>query len=377
MRYKTRLHIHLDILEANYHRLRLIAPKNEVMFMVKSNAYGHGMVPIVRFAVQKLGIRQFGCASVAEGVHLREALPDLEFEIVVFSDLGLDLKNAVENYVHRRMIPAIASLHDLAFILNQREFAFVPLCLKFNTGMNRLGIHFKDVPKAIDLIKKSGRQKVNHILSHFACSFLPITDDSLTMKQYKTFQQIKRQFTDAGIAVEQTSLANSGAIEQGFALDETTIRPGLLLYGPSSLTTKEQGNGLWHGENISSMETCIISVEKVKKGDLVGYGAIPCPHDGMMAFIAIGYGDGFSTRFSGVHITHKGFDGAFFGRINMDLTAVFFPLAAEKALIPGEKFMIWGQNSIEFLTMAEEMKTIPYELFCQISVRVPRYYSLD
>jgi alanine racemase len=347
------------------------------MFMVKSNAYGHGMVPIVRFAVQKLGIRQFGCASVAEGVHLREALPDLEFDIFVFSDLGLDLKNAVENYVHRRMIPAIASLHDLSFILKQREFAFVPLCLKFNTGMNRLGIHVRDVSAVINLLNQHGRKKVHHMLSHFACSFLPITEDSLTMKQYNTFQQIKRQFRDAGIVIEQTSLANSGAIEQAFALDETTIRPGLILYGPSSLSPEEKNRGLWHGENISSMETCIISVEKVKKGDQVGYGAIPCPHDGMMAFVAIGYGDGFSTRFSGVHLSHKGFDGAFFGRINMDLSAVLFPSSAEPALIPGEKFLIWDRDTAKFLTMAEEMKTIPYELFCQISVRVPRYYSLD
>ena len=64
-----------------------------------------------------------------------------EFEIYVFSDVQLELRESAELYLNYRLIPVISNQQDLAFLLGQKEFQHFPLCLKFNTGMNRLGLN--------------------------------------------------------------------------------------------------------------------------------------------------------------------------------------------------------------------------------------------
>ena len=97
----------------------------------------------------------------------------------------------------------------------------------------------------------------------------------------------------------------------------------------------------------------------------------------MIAILAIGYGDGFSTRYAGAHLYHKGFVGVIIGRVNMDMIQVLFPVEARGHVIADEVFTIWGQQDGDLLRFSEETKTIPYELFCSLLPRIPRVYRLD
>jgi len=90
MRYRTRLSIDLNLLAENYQLLKKICKNNEVLFMVKAEGYGHGLLPIVRFAASELKIKEFGCATLGEARLLREELPDLDYEVYVFSDVQIE-----------------------------------------------------------------------------------------------------------------------------------------------------------------------------------------------------------------------------------------------------------------------------------------------
>jgi alanine racemase len=357
--------------------LKKIAPKNEVLFMVKANAYGHGMVPIVQFSNQRLKIKEFGVATIEEGIYLRDSLNRLKFDIYVFSDIQLDLEVNFNLYRNRRITPVISRLEDLNIFLQSSDFKHLPLVLKFNTGMNRLGLMKSDLMECISLLKKYKRMNITHLMSHLASSFLPIDEIKKTNAQLRCFNEIKRSFRDNGITIEKTSIANSGAIEQKFGLEESHIRPGLILYGPSSLVEPFRSRSTWKGQNISKLETTIISVFSVKKGDPLGYGAIPSPDDGVIGIISIGYGDGFLSLYQGAEFHYKGYLARVVGRVSMDMAYILFPASAIKKLDVGETFQIWGHNSLELLDLSDRLKRIPYELFCQLSPRIPRVYNLD
>lgn len=374
MRLKTGFHIDLGILKKNVEKLRARAPHNKILFMVKANAYGHGVVPIVRYCVEELGIREFGCAATGEARQLRRELPDLEFDIFVFSDVQLELRFSKELYLNQRILPVISSLNDLEEILQDRDFKFFPLCIKFNTGMNRLGIPFEQNLEVIDLLKKYGRDSVYHLLSHFCCASQSIKNKR-TQLQYERFLNIKQSFQEQGIKIENSSMANSGAIEQNFALEETHIRPGLMLYGPSALNPGVESSLPWQGELIGSFKTYVISSFQVQRGTPVGYGGTIIHDDGTIALLAAGYGDGLPTYCQGAPMFFHNYEGKVFGRVNMDMMQIFFPKSSNCPIKTGDHFLLWGDSRERFDYLCQSLKVIPYELLCLVSSRIPRLYK--
>ena len=235
---------------------------------------------------------------------------------------------------------------------------------------------YHQVEEVIKKIKHHGRKSIYHLMSHFSSASLNMKKSKRNVEQKERFLKLKNDFLAAGIDLERTSLANSGAIEQKAGLEETHIRPGLMIYGPSSLIKPERPYGHWKGELISRLETYIIRVFPVDRGTPIGYGATPVSGDGFIAVIALGYGDGFLTRFQGATIPYQGFEGKIVGRVNMDMAQVFFPKEAERVLKAGNIFTVWDHDSDRFLDFSEQTGTIPYELFCQLTSRVPRIYNL-
>ncbi len=375
MRYNTQMIVHLDRLQHNYELLKQLTPNNQTLFMVKADGYGHGMVNLVRFACEKLKITEFGCASLGEAVLLREEIRKLEFEIYVFSDTSLWTMKTAKEYSEKRILPVISSMRDLDFILGQKDFRYLPICLKFDTGMNRLGFPLSEVDQVIDKLKKNGRKSVYHLLSHFSSSYINLDFNKKPEKQYELFKDIKKTFKASGIDVERTSMANSGAIEQNFALEESHIRPGLMLYGPYCYLDRKLPLDKPF-LNISTLETNIIRVFQIKKGQEIGYGDVVIQRDGAMAIFALGYGDGLTLNYRGAKIEWKGFSGEFVGRMNMDMAMVLFPPEAFKHLKEGEKVILWDKDPQVVTKLAHEAHTITYELLLTISSRIPRQYTL-
>ena len=196
----------------------------------------------------------------------------------------------------------------------------------------------------------------------------PIRSFDRTHRQYQLFIKIKEELNSAGICIEETSCANSGAIEQNISLEETHIRPGLMLYGPNCGLK----NSLWKGRPISCFQTEVIKIFPVKKGTPIGYGSHIVGKDGFIVYLPIGYGDGVLTYYTGNHFEFNGTKAQIIGRVNMDLTALFFENLPTNIQV-GSKLSLWNEND-DIPELAARLKTSPYQIFTALSNRVPRRY---
>lgn len=371
MRFNTELNVNLSILEKNVSDLREILNGNEIIYMVKSNGYGHGAVGITKFAYEELGIKEFGLATLGEALQLRNEIPDGHFETTVFSELQFEKEDCRELYLNQRILPVLSSLSDLKIFLEDSSFKNCPILLHFNTGMNRLGFEMSEIEDCLNLIKKAGRKSISHLMTHFACASNSMKSNSHNKRQLENWNKLKTEFKGSGLDIEKTSISNSGAIEQGVGFEETHVRPGLMLYGPSSLIPPLREKSLWKGNNVSTLKAEVLKVFKVDRGQPIGYGATPCPDAGTVAIITLGYGDGFSTYYQGANIG----DARIHGRVNMDMTQLYF--TNDPNLKKGDTFNIWDNSFNSVVNFSDQVKSIPYEMFCALTARIPRTYSFE
>jgi len=369
----NKLTVELEKLKNNILDLEKHCPENKIIFMVKANAYGHGIIPIVRYSQVECGINQFGVATLDEAKKLRYELPDLDNDLYVFSNLNLyENSNA---YAEMKIIPVLSSLSMLDIFLKNNYLKEVPLVIKLNTGMNRLGISQSEVDLMINKIKSNGRNKIYHLMTHLSSSSEKMDTHNRSHKQKENFDQIIKKITLNKIKIERTSISNSGAIEQSFGLDYSHIRPGLMLYGPSALTKNARKNSFWKGLSISTLETNILSIFPVKQGDEIGYGAEMINDNGNIVILSIGYGDGISTKLEGVKLNIDDITAEIIGRVNMDMLQLFFE-SGSLSLKVNDKVKLWSSHTSEILSIADQAGIIPYELYCSLTNRVIREYNI-
>ncbi len=369
MRVSTEFQVNLAHLDYNYLELKKLAPSNDVIFMVKGNAYGHGILEISSFAVNELGLKRLGCASLGEALYIRNRLPNLTCELWVFSDLNLENEISKQAYSELKIFPVISHLKDLTLFLNQKEFLNTPLILKVDTGMHRLGIGRDDLENLCKILEKAGRKTIHHLMTHFANSYLKIKESDRTSRQYASFKETMNFLKSSGFEIDETSVSNSGAIEQKFGLEESHIRPGLMLYGQSYCY---KIIALWKGKNLSRLKTEIIKIIPIKKGMPIGYGSFICGKDGYAVYIPIGYADGILTYYSGNKFISYCKETEILGRVNMDMTCLYFQ-TLPKDFEKGRDFYLWdwGTDLTEFSAI---LKTTPYQVLTGITGRVPKKY---
>jgi alanine racemase len=369
MRHSTFVEINLGLMAENYSLIQSLAPKAQILPMVKSDAYGNGLVPISQFLSRDCGVKNLGCATLGEAIRLFSQCPDLNCNLLVFSDTELQNEKAREAYVHLNIIPVIHSATDLEIALKAPEFKKIPLIVKLNTGMNRLGFTMEQIGPFIPQLKDRG---IDHLVTHFARSGEVLKPGDKTHKQYEEFKRIKKYLTDSGVEVKETSVSNSGAIEQQFGVEETYVRPGLMLYGAPSVTDPI----IWKGHQCSRWVTKVLSSFHVKKGTPVGYGVNVADKDCYMALLPIGYGDGVLTYYSGAKIMINGVEGKIFGRVNMDMTYVQFDPSAESKIKNNTVVEIWNHDNRVITELAAQTKTHAYQIMCAVSGRIPRIYKV-
>jgi alanine racemase len=372
MRYSTALDINLGILESNFEKLRSSINNNQIIFMVKANAYGHGLFDIVKYAYENFEVKHFGVASLKEAVLLRTRIPFMKADIFVFSDTAISDSERVKNYLEYNIRPVVSNLKDLELLCSNKDFKNLPISITFNTGMNRLGIAMDELEKTVDLLRRFNITHVDHLMSHFSSSYLKLKANCMSYQQIENFDKIKFFFKDSNISFEHTSMANSGAIEKKLTLDETFVRPGIMLYGPQSSMT---GDKLWDGQIISRFYTKVLRKFDVSAGDTLGYGNHCVKNAGVVIVLAIGYGDGIHTSYSGKNIFIDNIEGQVVGRINMDLTFVYFP--NDPKLKVDQIVSLWSNEQKSIARLEKSLQTISYELFCSLTVRIPRLYSLN
>lgn len=358
----------------------------------------------------------------AGGAGFREVTAPLTVDhadstVVVFSDTELlhaDLRRCYAEQNEKqctglggsaRLIPVVGSLPALAAYCKDKGTTFqdTPLFLKLNSGMCRLGLHRDELKEAARLIHVHGGGVVDTVLQHFSVSGL--VGHSFTSRQLALFKEMTRELCHVhGLRIAHTSIANSGAIEQRLGVEETYVRPGLMCYGPTSLVKKTipASNGslrLWDGEAAGFFYTKILHRFIVRAGAYVGYGITGnlATENMLVVLLPVGYADGFLRYYTGMPVclspaalhgtvsaartaTVPPIIGHVHGSINMDMIAVaVYPRDVQGYTLEDlytmvqedTEVLLWGADVAD---KAAAVKTVPYQLLCGLSSRIPRVY---
>jgi alanine racemase len=234
--------------------------------------------------------------------------------------------------------------------------------------MNRLGFRPEEFPPALARLRALTVPALElRVMTHLARA------DEL--KQPMTGMQLTRFQTaliEADIAAGAhrlvTSIGNSAAILGWPDAQGDWVRPGLALYGVSPF---DQETAYTHGlKPAMTLETTVLTVRDVKRGETVGYaGAWRAERDSTIAILAAGYGDGLPRHLgNGTPVLIGGTRHELVGRVSMDMIAV--DVTGTQKVATGNKAIIWGEG-LPVEEVAEHAGTIPYELLCGVSQRVP------
>lgn len=339
----------------NYRLVRQLAPRSRAWAVVKANAYGHGQWR----AVEALRGEADGFALLEceNAVALREAgvtQPILLLE-------GVFSARDVRAVVGHGLTSVVHCPEQLQLLLGEAGDAPLSICLKLNTGMNRLGFTASNLPAALAAVR--GRPATaTTLMSHFADA------DG----ERGVTEQLDRFRGMAGDWTGPVSLANSAAIIDHPATHADWVRPGIMLYGASPFAGRSaEALGL---QPVMTLDSALIGVQDLAPGERVGYGGTFTAERPMrIGVVACGYADGYPRHApTGTPIAVMGRRTRTLGRVSMDM------LACDLTDIPdagiGSPVTLWGRGiagEVPADDVASAAGTIAYELFCALAPRVP------
>jgi alanine racemase len=359
--------VDLDALAANLDAVRARVGEVPVLAVVKADAYGHGAVRVAQ-ALERRGIASLGVALPEEGVELRRA--GVRAPIVVLGGLAPPQADLV---VRHGLTPAVFRIDQLQALSGAaaRRGARVPVHLKIDTGMSRLGVTARDAAEFAARARTTPHLDLAGVFSHLAAADTP--DDPYTSRQLRLFQQCLEALAGIGLRPRAVHLANSAAIMDHPPTWLSLVRPGIALYGyPPS----DQLSPL-PLRPVLSLRSRIVYLREVPPGTSIGYGRTwEARQRARIATLAIGYADGLPCRLGNRgHALIRGGSAPIVGRINMDLTTVDvtgLPGAelGDEAILCGRS----GGESVGADRIAAWAETHIWDVLCGIGLRVPRLY---
>ncbi len=364
---ETWAEINLDAIKHNITQIKEILPQEtNIIAVVKANAYGHGIVPIAKKALES-GANALAVAILEEAMILREAsitVPILVLGFVPAKHAPIAAKNNITLTIFQKKW-----LEDL----NQFQFERpLKTHIKLDTGMGRIGIRSGD--ELINLIKEIDNNKnvlLTGIFTHFA------TADAKELvfydEQVKRLEELLSVFKKNCTKEVIVHVGNSAASIRFPESMHNCIRFGISMYGlyPSKDVRIENRLDLIPAFSLHSR---LVHVKKIAKGESVSYGRTYIAEtDEWIGTVPIGYGDGWSRKLQGMSVLVNGRKMPIVGRICMDQLMIRldeeFEIGTKVTLI-GEQ----GKELIEMDEVADYLGTINYEIPCMINERVPRIY---
>ncbi|MDD8017400.1 MAG: alanine racemase [Bacteroidota bacterium] len=361
--------INLRALNTNLKNIRKkIGPSPFIMAVVKANAYGHGVIPIVQSIIKNRTAQYFGVAIVEEGIELRKAHVNQPIHVFTVPD-----GHQLELYIQHGLEPTICDKHT-AQKLNAFAKKFnteVEVHIKVDTGMGRIGVTPRDALELVQYVSALSNVSVKGIWTHFATS--DEKDLSFAQKQLQVFRSLVTQIELQGIHIPLVHCANSGAILQLPESYFDMVRPGIMMYGytPSHETQKTV-----EIHPVLSLKAKIGFVKTVDKGTSISYGRrFIAERRTTIASVTVGYADGyFRTMTNKISALVNGKKFPVVGTICMD--QIMIDVGNEK-VHAGDEVVLIGKSGRQQITgwdIADTVGTIPYEVTCAVSQRVPRKY---
>lgn len=345
----------------NLEILKTKANNRNIMAMIKANGYGHGL----RSTAMRLDgkVYSLGVASVDEALALRKV--NVKTPITLMSgafeadDLFVASCQDFQLIFHEQL--------QIDWLNNIKLPNQVTVWLKINTGMNRLGFNIDEALHAYEqLINNPNVKKPIGVISHLACG--DEINHPLNQKQLNSFKHFVKDLDCI------KTIANSAGIFNFPDHLYDVVRPGIALYGISPVKDKTASElGL---KPVMTLQTRLVAISHVKKGESIGYGArYTCKEDMQIGVIAMGYGDGYPrSAKDGTPILVNNKLCQLVGRVSMDMTTIDLSNCPNAKI--GDPVILWGEG-LPIEEVAKHTENVPYDIICGVQQRVKFYWTLE
>jgi alanine racemase len=359
--------IDLDALRSNLGRCRELTGAAAVMAVVKADAYGHGLVPCARAALEG-GATWLGTALLGEAIALRDAgvggrllawlaVPGAPWAECLTRDIDVSVSALWaldEVCAAARATGVVARVH-----------------LKADTGLSRNGATPDDWPELVAAARVAeieGLVRVTGLWSHFATADVP-TDPSVA-RQLTVFDEALAVAAVAGLDPEVRHLANSAGTLGVRGSHHDLVRVGIAMYGlsPGADIGSAAELGL---RPVMTLKARLASVKRIAAGSGVSYGhTYVTDRDTTVGLVPLGYADGLPRAAANVApLRAAGADRTLAGRVCMDQVVVDL---GDDTAAPGDEVVLFGDGGPSADDWAAACGTIGYEIVTRIGPRVPR-----
>lgn len=358
----TRLEIDLQALKHNFNYFKdLLQAETVVIAAVKANAYGTDAVTVAKH-LEKLGVDYLAVVFTREGIALREA--GVKKPILVFQAMPQEIPEIVA-YGLEPSLYSDSMFRAFSVYAEEESLDAYPVHIKFNTGMNRLGMALSQAESLGVAFESNKHLKLKSIFTHFASSDDP-NERMFTQQQIRKFNEVSKELEGSLGYMPMRHACNTMGVLNYRDAHFDAVRLGIGLYG---YTYNEEINK--ELIPVGKLYAPIIEKQYLNPGDSVSYSRTFIAEEPMIiAIIPIGHADGISRAYGKgkgwVSINDR--KARILGNVCMDMIMVD---VTEIACDEGELVEVFGENN-SAIELSNAIGTIVYELIAGISSRVPR-----
>ncbi len=364
--HRAWVEVDLSAIKHNIHQLKsLLTSPTELMAIVKADAYGHGAIDVSQIAIAS-GAAWLGVATIPEGIQLRRA--GITAPIVVLGATnGVDEIKAIAEY---RIQPTICNskqaliYHEVLSSMGEQ----IPVHLKIDTGMSRLGVNWQEAIAFIKLVQHLPNLEIMSVYSHFATA--DDYDREFMQLQSQRFKQVIADLKSEGIYPPRIHICNTAAMLCDRHIHYDMVRTGLGIYG---LYPAPHLKNIIDLRPALTVKARITQVKEITTGTSVSYGrSFIALQDMKIATVAIGYADGIPRGLSNrIRVAVNGQKVAQIGTITMDQCAIDITHVPHVNL--GDEVTFLGGDSENTADdWANLLGTISWEILCGFKHRLPR-----
>lgn len=357
--------IDLDAFTRNVESIAAGLPAgSRLIAVLKANGYGHGAVELAR-RCRPDGVAMIATVLLEESLELRRA--GITLPLLVLGPLSAEqIPIALDNDITVGVVGP-EELRSVCEVAGTRD---VSIHLKLDSGMGRMGVVESELPAVIERIRSTPRLRVAAFYTHFANASDP--NDPFTDQQIAQFGRMVETLRRAGIDAPLHHLSNSAGTVRGLVSPGDYVRTGIVLYGGEPLDA-----GQARLEPVMRWRTAVMRLKEVPEGAVIGYGkTFRTKRPSRIATLPVGYADGYSRALSNRgEVLIRGHRAPVVGRVSMDLVTIDVTDVAGAAV--GDEVVLMGSQGSDAITgeeIASRIGTISYEVFCNVSARVPRLY---
>ena len=348
------------------------AEAEEVIGVIKADAYGHGAVRCAE-VLRDCGVKTFAIATLHEAIELREA--GAKEEIII---LGLTPDMYADTLVEYDITPVVCKSENAIAINDAAAKAgkTLEVLIAVDTGMGRIGYLADDLEFACEDIKKIAalsNLKIKALFSHMATA--DAFDKTFSKQQEEKFLRFYEAVTASGVEIPLRTLANSASIMEIPSVHYDAVRPGIILYG--CYPSNEVDRSLLEIEQVMSVKANIVQLKDVPVGFSCGYGRrFIAERPSKIATLTLGYADGYPRPYSAyAKVIVNGVVCPIAGNICMDQCMV--DVTDVPDVKEGDEVIVMGSDGVNTISaeyIADMTGTISYEICCAFGQRLPKVY---